>query len=483
MPTYYDDDGNPIAAPGKTYYDDDGNPISGASAGVTPSVSVAPESDFGNPMAGLRNVGNAYVGAAKGVGSTVYNLGKMASQVPIPALAGKTPADVAQFLGADPELAAFEGPKPEGLTPQGTAQEVGFGAEQIGEFFIPGAAQAGKLGAVANLAQKAGTVGKMATEGATAAGVAAAQGGDPLAAGAVGAVVPGASAVASKVGPAIMNTKIGARAKQFRRGADPGEGIVDEGLVAGTTGGMWERVQTARKEVGAQIGSVLSTTQKATQHPINIQPFVDGLIDDAVRSLQTAGKPEAAAAVEKIRTGMYEEFAKRGSSPSATNAKELWEVSQQIKDAISYGGDSAIEAGAEVIRKKIRSSIGDVISSTIPAIKPLNKRFANLAEAQSALKAKMDASHGIGNFFRNPVNWIIGGAAGYHANDPAKALAILGMKAGATSMPAVSIAAQAARGLGAAGAAGARAGAGITSLSTRPTDEDVDKLLTNYGRQ
>lgn len=484
MPTYYDDDGNPIQNQ-KTYYDDEGNPISGTNVpGMGTSVAdtarqrmAAIQADAAaNPATSVAEewrqtgLGGLATGALKGVGNTVYNLGRLAHKIP------------GMDVIAPDRAGAFEGGQPEMLEPTGGAQKAGYLAEQVGEFFVPAAATAGKLAGAAKLVGKAGLAGRMATEAASAAGVTAAQGGDPVAAGVVGGAVPAVSAVAGKVAPAIMNTKIGARAKQFRRGADPGAGVVDEGLVAGTAGGMFEKVDRARHEVGVKIGDVLAKSPKATNHPINIAPFIDNLIDDAVRSLETAGKGDAAAAVSKIREGMYAEFARRGSNPSKTNAKELWEISQQIKDAISYGSDPAIDAGAEAIRKSIRTGISKVIGDVIPAIKPLNQRYANLAEAQAAIKAKMDASHGIASFARNPVNWIVGGVAGYHMDDPAKAAAILGMKAGLTSMPAASGAAQLFRGAGsnifAQGAA--RAGAAGVSQATRPTIED---LVEQYGQQ
>lgn len=59
------------------------------------------------------------LGAAKGAGSTIFGLGQLGQRIIEPVLGGK----VAE--------------KPEFLEPQGIAQKIGFGAEQIGEFFLP----------------------------------------------------------------------------------------------------------------------------------------------------------------------------------------------------------------------------------------------------------------------------------------------------------------------------------------------------------
>jgi CHASE3 domain sensor protein len=493
MPTYYDAvTGEPVQQK-STYYDPiTGEPISGTNVPTSgtsvadtarkrlAALQAAPPIDGGTMAVQGQVAENAIdfaTGAAKGVGSTVYNLGKLAHKY-IPGM---------DIIAPD-NAGAFEGAPPAALEAEGGWQSAGKTAEQVGEFFVPGAAQAGKLGAVANLTGKAGLAGRMAVEGASAAGVTAAQGGDPLAAGVVGAAVPAASAVAGKVAPAIMNTKIGARAKQFRTGADPGAGIVDEGLTAATQGGMWEKVRAAKHEVGKEIQNTLANSPKANQHPINIQGFVDAKVDAAVRALQAAGKGDAAAAVEGIRTGLANEFAQRGSSMANTTARELWEIKVMIDKTANHGTASAVEATADNIRKAIISDFRKIIGDIVPAVKPLNQRYANLAEAQSAIKATLDASHGIAasgmRMVTNPLNLLAGGAAAYHGynQDPAKALGILALTAGAKSMPAASVAAQGLRAAGSplVGTAAARVGAAGVSEATQP---DIDDLVEQYRRQ
>jgi hypothetical protein len=281
-------------------------------------------------------LGGLVVGAAKGLGNTVYNLGNL----------------VHKAVGSD--ALSGENDITRALEPTNDWQQYGKTAEQVGEFFVPGAAQAGKLAPIANAVGRAGLVGRMATEGASAAGVATAQGGDATTAGVAGAVAPAVAATIGKVAPAIMNTKIGAKIRQFRTGADPGAGIVDQGLVAGSTGGMFEKVKAAKDAVGAKIGQVLGATSKATQHRIDVSAFVNQQVDTAIRELRAAGKDAAAGAVENVRKGLQEEFAKRGSSMGATNAKELWEVRDMLDKAMRHGTDP-LEASADGVRKAIRS--------------------------------------------------------------------------------------------------------------------------------
>lgn len=140
-----------------------------------------PSGGFGNPAFNLG------AGVAKGIGSTVYGLGKLASNIP-------GVSRLSQALGADPEYANFETEKPDALTPQGTAQNIGFAGEQLAEFFLPGSAvsKIGKVGSLATKGQKViGAVKNIGAQALSDAGVSAAQGGDPLASGIMSAGVGG----------------------------------------------------------------------------------------------------------------------------------------------------------------------------------------------------------------------------------------------------------------------------------------------------
>jgi hypothetical protein len=72
-------------------------------------------------------VADLAIGAGKGALNTIGGLGRMARQIP-----GVSSLDRVMT------------PIPINTTPENTAQRVGFGAEQVGEFFVPVAGVAGK---------------------------------------------------------------------------------------------------------------------------------------------------------------------------------------------------------------------------------------------------------------------------------------------------------------------------------------------------
>lgn len=143
-------------------------------------------------------LGSGWVGAGKGAGSTALGLGSLVRQGAGAALDKVGPEGASHALGLD--AGTHNVASDLGLDPEGLAEKVGFGAEQLAEFFGPAAAKAPKLVAAGG---KLGTLASMGIEGANSAAVAAAQGGDPALAGILGAAGPFAGKVAGKVSPKV----------------------------------------------------------------------------------------------------------------------------------------------------------------------------------------------------------------------------------------------------------------------------------------
>lgn len=174
----------------------------GEDAGIKPA---------GKPMTVFGAAKDMAKGAAKGAGSTVIGLGELALKGYglIPYAPGKELAKESIQTGEDIKKQQF--------TPENTAEKIGYGGEQIAEFFIPAGEAAKGIKAVEagaealNLGSKATKVlklaGKAGIGAVEAGGVRAAQtGGDPketATAAAFGAVAPlaieGAANVAGKI--------------------------------------------------------------------------------------------------------------------------------------------------------------------------------------------------------------------------------------------------------------------------------------------
>jgi len=125
------------------------------------------------PQQGAKGIGGFLVGAAKGAGNTLNTISQFGQKA---------------LQAISPVKAPIASISKERLTPQGTTEKIGFGTEQVGEFFIPGGAVS-KVGKVAEAGVDAFKLGSKATgllklgaktaiSAGEAAGITALQGGD-----------------------------------------------------------------------------------------------------------------------------------------------------------------------------------------------------------------------------------------------------------------------------------------------------------------
>lgn len=187
------------------------------------------------------------IGAAKGVGNTVYGLGKVVHDyTPIGRI-----SDAIQPGAFEPAA------KPPELNPSNTAQRIGQGAEQVAEFFLPTGA-AGKVGKAAEVA-KAGML-------------TLAQSGDPTTAGisaGLTAAIPGAGAAKSAAGmlersaqkevaQALGATKEWAKSEAAKLAPE----ILKRGI-GGSRQVMLDTAKEAAKRVGGNLNQAYDAAAKA----------------------------------------------------------------------------------------------------------------------------------------------------------------------------------------------------------------------------
>lgn len=214
--------------------------LGGRSAPSTPAA----------PQAGRSTIADVGLGALKGAANTAVGLGEMVHMIP-----GVSRAVDAMY-GAPVSRPSFAQAR-QAVAPTNTPQRVGFGVEQIGEFFTP-TGLAGKLGKAAEIAKSGGLT--------------LAQSGSPVAAGVsagITSLFPGAGAarrasgalqegaektMAQALGPTKEWAKATAR--------DVAPGMLQRG-VGGSRAGMLEQAREQTRTVGAQIGAEIQAAAQA----------------------------------------------------------------------------------------------------------------------------------------------------------------------------------------------------------------------------
>src|SRR6266550_3732786 len=188
-----------------------------ASPDLTPETSAA----IGKGLSQLTPGGGLGIGAIKGAMSTARNLGGLATKIPIVG---------PKIAAAWPETAS--GQAPEAFKPQGLLENLGFGGEQAGEFFLPGAVE--EAGA-AKLASKLGTLGKfakpaskIATSALSTGLVNKAQGGDFSTGAATGGLFSGLGEMGKAAAPYLAETALGITNKMRGFGKTPGAAALGE---------------------------------------------------------------------------------------------------------------------------------------------------------------------------------------------------------------------------------------------------------------
>lgn len=243
-----------------------------------PSMETAPklnqrESQWNGALEAAKNFA---IGGIKGAGSTALGIGEFGTKT-LGRLVGADVAGTSEFARQQRETT---------LKPEGMAQKLGFGAEQIGEFFVPGGAatKAGKAVEAANIVSKLGKFGRIASrvapQVAADIGVATAQtGGDMGTAGTVGLVssaVPVVGKVLSSAGKLV------------------GRGVGE--LAGKTTGAGYGAIKQAFRDSSPEFVKALRGDVEATTANILTQSR------DALHSIADTMRTEYRSSLAKLKT-------------------------------------------------------------------------------------------------------------------------------------------------------------------------------------
>ena len=199
-----------IPAPTSGQYEGVSNPPNNEGEGVQDMGAPA------EPMfqQGMRMAGDVGIGALKGAGSTAYNIGKFI----YPDVIAKHLTGV---VSPEQEQKVF--------MPTNTAQSFGKGAEQIGEFLLPGGLEkegAAKLATMApRLGRAAAPLARMATSALSSGALNAAQGGSPVTGALLGAGGAGLAEGARVAAPYVAELATTGKAS---RGGQIGKTILND---------------------------------------------------------------------------------------------------------------------------------------------------------------------------------------------------------------------------------------------------------------
>ncbi len=317
------------------------------------------------------------LGAVKGVGNTVYGLGKVVHDY--------TP--IGRISDAIQPGAFDEANKPPELEPTNTPQRVGQMAEQVGEFFLPTGA-VGKVGKAAEIG-KAGLLTLAQSGSPTAAGISAG----------LTAVIPGASAAQKASGmlersaqkemaQALGATKEWAKAEATKLAPQ----MLERG-VAGSRAAMLDTAKETAKRVGGNLNKAYEAAAAAGDTvPSDIIAGNVQLARDALQTTNAAGQRVTIPGTETV-VGKLNELADFVQTlgpdipvDKAAHVKRVWD---KIVDKAGLFGPKATSSATDNSNAwAVREAAGSFrdLLNTNPDIAALNKEAAFWTGLKKVLK-------------------------------------------------------------------------------------------------
>lgn len=380
---------------------------------MQPTKFDAPVSPYPKTVAALTAAGDLGKGALKGLTNTVTGAEKLVAAVP----GGK------YFLPPNVDIPAQE----KLAQTHNTAQAVGKGVEQAGEFLVPGVGEealAGRFGG--GLAAR---IGSKALGGAV---VNKAQGGTATGGALMGGIGEGLAQGVKAVAPTLAKVSMGVRGGDYARGADPGAAII-----ARTKGFNPGTVAREAADLNSADLAQLHADADASTIPVPMRPAQDvanGALDEAttrnagatIKEMQQLSdqlhfqKPGGATSVPF--TGVANPVRVSASAtgttriPDSVPAARALSLKRGVGDLVTSWNPATASDFGKGATERVYGALDKGIDAAVPSSARLNSQMQSMIPVADRAAAK-DLNAGVlervlGRFTR-PTGALVGGIAGY----------------------------------------------------------------------
>jgi hypothetical protein len=198
-----------------------------------------------------------------------------------------------------------------------------------------------------------------------------------------------------KTGVAMMNRVIKPGLKNFERGQNPGQAVIDEGLTGNSTADLAQNIKSRYRMVGQQIGDTLTTPAAAAQK-LDVHTAVTQPIDDAMTTAQNAGRADLYTKLQTIKDQLTKNFAPDANGdlqpigPITKNKalvdltpEEVTDIKRQVGDVTKWEGTPFRDEFNQV-KAAIYGNLKDAVEQAVPDVAPLNARYRMLKNAGAA---------------------------------------------------------------------------------------------------
>lgn len=384
----------------------------------------------------LQNAGNAVGDFVQGVGKGAMNtlspvLGGLSYGVQKASQAMGVPANL---LGTVPQsMGSSIYDVRQESQPTNTAQAIGRGAEQAGEFLIPGGAEEAAAGRLATMAPKLGKfalpAARVATGALSSGLVNKAQGGDfgtgALAGTAGGALSEGFRAAA----PIVAESALGVRAVDRAAGRTPGQMILAE-----TKGFSPGAIAEQGKTKLAGWNTELERGVNQSPIPVDLTPprMISG---DAETAAALRNNPDTIRRTGQLSSLLNKEFGSNAAIPPQVSASRALDLKRGVGELKGSWNPATPNDFADAAVGRVYGSLDAGINQAFPGAQQLNQNMSSMipvAARAGATDLNASSLQRILGRFTRPTGALISGTAGaaYGAKEGGLPGAVMGGAAG-----------------------------------------------------
>jgi len=221
--------------------------------------------------------------------------------------------------------------------------------------------------------------------------------GEPLFTGKTGQVIADKIKDVSKAGSArVINSLIKPLLKDFSYGKNPGLAVAQEGIVANNLDDLGNKILESRKGLGRQIETVLTSAQYQKQR-LNIIKDISP-IDDAMQTAAKQNNQTLLNRLQETKKAITQNLSLKyvngqpviktlgDKNLSNLTPLEATRIKTEIGNLTKWTGNQTDD---QIVNKALKQTYGNIkesIGKTVPAVKNLNERYANLTSAEIAVK-------------------------------------------------------------------------------------------------
>ena len=343
-------------------------------------------------------------GAANTVGSSVVGTAELLNKIPF----------LGKYLAPQEGINALAARTAQQSAPDNLTQSVGKGAEQIGEFLLPGAGEEDAVAHMVPYLSKLGRLAKplarVAYQAGTTGLVNAAQGGSPVTGAAAGAAGGAAGEALRAAAPAMAESALGITKRMRGYGKTPGLAALEE-----TRGLAPETIERTAQEKMNELTRGVESAAAAHPSPVSVQPAID-VIDDEIAKASAQNNAGAIEQLGRVRDALTKNATAGTPLPVDQPATGALNLKRGLRNQFVKNWNPELMSGTRAVAAHAAGAIDSQLDNALgPEFESANQRISSLApvaERSESLARDPGIAQRVGNRVAAHTGALIGSVAG-----------------------------------------------------------------------